>query len=193
MDEATDPWEDAPAELAGYWHEGDARWGRWAWQILASAGTVPTMLDETHPNYTDHLITAAALVHLGNSFTVCESIDDLEPPELSELISDIALGRHAERLGLHSEHWPETRYDLGAVIVCDRMPTVAKALAREIGMSRLYADLWAQRIEHGGYPLADHLMYDILNSVTSDKMIAWEWLSALAGHVEQSDRFSPSR
>lgn len=109
-------------------------------------------------------------------------------------MSDASCLGIGEARPVYSDFWHEISYDLGAVIVCHRMRAVAQELAQEIGVSRRNADLWAQQFEHHGYPpLANILVSDILNSVTPDKMIAWEWLSAEAGHAERSDHLSSSR
>lgn len=171
------------AERVGHrWFSSSAAdWGRYAWRLLAEAGTVPARLDETHPNYPDHVVTAAALAFLSDSFEDCELPDgDVEPPDVRELIDDVALGRHAERVNVYSSEIPESPAELASLVVRDRMPAVARSLAREIGQVQLFADLWVQRMTvTDGYPLDDELVDHIVNTLTPEKLIAWEWLDRL--------------
>lgn len=170
-------------ELAGEFSRepgGQRRWVLHAWQVLTDAGLVPHDVDPEHPNYVDHLATLAALAYLA-ALVVNDRID-VEPPAITEGmcgVTDIALGRYAERRGIVATEFPESAYELGQECVEARLNPVVAALAAEVGVHTLFAELWAQRSSESTFPLAPDDLDDILNSgLTADKMAAYEWLSS---------------
>lgn len=183
----------------------DARWVEYAWGTLASAGIVPQHPNPEYDNYPDHLVTLAALIYLSDLFADAGREHSAAPRELSgpePLLTQIQLGRQAERSGVYAEEQPESATGLEVTMVRERTPSVAKALATEVGRSTLFADLWAahhpkeattdhliesddEDVPHGpttpSYPLHRDAVDRILNFCTPDKAVTFEWLTSITG------------
>ncbi len=163
---------------------GQPEWVQYASGVLAGAGLVPGDADPEHPNFADHLVTVAALAYLAD--LVINDRSNVDPPDITEGtygLDDIALGRFAERLGIHPAEIPESAYQLGQDCVESRLKPVARAIAAEVGSQTLFAELWAQREGEVDFPLGADELDDLLNSgVSGDKMAAYEWLMGLIGH-----------
>jgi len=165
-----------------YWvSKADQRWAEHAWGILAAAGAVPTQLDAASPDYAQHVITLAALAHLSDVFA--DGGDASVEPELvtgdDPRLTDIQLGRYAERFDIHTTEWPESAGALARNAVRTRLPEVAKALADHIGLEALCAELWTQRRADVQYPLTDELLDAVLQDADPDKGPSFTWLREL--------------
>ena len=182
----------------GWAAAASARWVESAWGRLATARVVPERPAAGHGNYPDHLVTAAALIHLAAVFAEEGQECSVEPPMIlgaAPLISELALGRHAEHCGLRSPAAPESAEELAALAVRRRMPAVARGLVAEMGVARLFADLWvashpaeldlwrpvgdADR-SRLSFPVPDEVAFQVLNGLSVSKMITFEWLNQLA-------------
>lgn len=195
------PLDDLGPHLVGSDWDTDptARWVDHGWRVLAAAGVVPRQPEPSHRNYPDQVVTMAALVYLADLFADESREASVQPPEITgaaPLLGELELGRHAERRGIRGGQTPELPSEVASLAVRERMPTVARALVAELGVSRLFADLWVARhpdeldswpsidgsSSRSGldFPLPDEVVYQVLTALSVSKMITFEWLNEIA-------------
>lgn len=153
-------------------------------------------------------MTLAALVFLSDLLADEGQEHSAAPREITgpePLLTQIQLGRQAERSGVYAEEQPESATDLAMAMVRDRMPSVTKALATEISPSVLFPDLWAAHHPEEAaiddpprsddedlwpeptemsYPLQHDVVDRILNIFTPDKEVIFDWLTSITGCQE---------
>lgn len=184
-DAQLDDIEELIPELFHVWSSGsEHRLARYLWTVANDGAPA----DEGHRGHTRSVVHLAALAALNQEFAARSGEGTVgEWKERAyDVIGDfprltpIAVGRLAESYGVDGWEDDDGAESVASVVVnlvTAVALSVAEMLRGRLGDAQLFASFWAARGEVT-FPLSDDKVEEIVSNPTTDKLVAYEWLSS---------------
>lgn len=183
-----EPLEGWISWLFAYWVDGSEHdWVRAAWEALGRRGLIKQPYDDSGSEVLDNaalLVTLAAINNRfqgvrngeGGSADFLLELPDIERTDLD--VSDLHIGRWAERMGLPGEDNPdETLTDVLKEAAMSLAEEVYDALEAEWGQDRLFCSLWLTSRPDAVHPPSSEMLSEVMNHPTGDLMATYAWFT----------------
>lgn len=183
-----EPFESWIPGLFSWWVTGtEEEWARAAWEALGRRGVLTTAEDAGFAGVLDNAAILVTLSAINNRFQGIRNGEgedcswywahpDIDQADLE--VSDIQVGRWAERRGLGAEDdSEETLNDVLKDAAFSLADKIYATLEAEWGENQLFTSLWTVSQDDAVQPATPEAAFDVMNNPTEDMVATYSWFT----------------